>query len=71
MEHYTYLRNDTDLSFDGKLCERRVGQSFDGPIIKFGSYTMYAKDRSRIYQFGEEEVLLGLFLGHALYAGRI
>ena len=41
MEYYTYLGNDTDLSFDGKLCERRFGQSCKGPIIPFGSLVEY------------------------------
>ena len=75
MECYTYLRNVTDLLSDGKTpCERRFGQPFEGPIIPFGSLVEYhpitAKDQSRIYQFGKK-VLLGLFLGYALYAGGI
>ena len=75
MECYTYLRNVTDLLSDGKTpYERRFGQPFKGPIIPFGSLVEYhpitAKDQSRIHQFGKL-VLLGLFLGYALYAGRI
>ena len=75
MECYTYLRNVTDLLSDGKtLCERRFGQPFKGPVIPFGSLVEYhpftAKEQSRIHQFGKK-VLLGLFLGYALYAGRI
>ena len=75
MECYTYLRNVTDLLSDGKTpYERRFGQSFKGPIIPFGSLVEYhpftAKDQSRIHQFGKK-VLPGLFLGYALYAGRI
>ena len=75
MECYTYLRNVTDLLSDGKtLYERRFGQPFKGPIIPFGSlveyYPITAKDQSRIHQFGKK-VLLGLFLGYALYAERI
>ena len=75
MECYTYLRNVTDLLFDGKtLHERRFGQTFKGSNIPFGSLVEYhpitAKDQSRIHQFGKK-VLLGLFLGYALYAGRI
>ena len=75
MECYTYLRNVTDLLSDGKTpYERRFGQPFKGPIIPFGSLVEYhpvtAKDQSRIHQFGKK-VLPGLFLGHALYAGRI
>ena len=75
MECYTYLRNVTDLLSDEKTpYERRFGQPFKGPIIPFGSLVEYhpitAKDQSRIHQFGKK-VLPGLFLGYALYAGRI
>ena len=75
MECYTYLRNVTDLFSDGKTpYERRFGQPFKGPTIPFGSlveyYPITAKDQSRILQFGKK-VLLGLFLGYALYAGGI
>ena len=75
MECYTYLRNVTDLLSDGKTpYERRFGKPFKGSIIPFGSLVEYnpisAKDQSRIHQFGKK-VLPGLFLGYALYAGRI
>ena len=75
VECYSYLRNVTDLLSDGKTPnERRFGQPFKGPIIPFGSLVEYhpitAKDQSRTHQFGKE-VLPGLFLGYALYAGRI
>ena len=75
MECYTYLRNVTDLLSDGKTpYERRFGQPFKGPIIPFGPLVEFhpitAKDQSRIHQFGKK-VLPGLFLGYALYAGRI
>ena len=75
MECDTYLRNVTDLLSDGKTpYERRFGQPFKGPIIPFGSLVEYhpitAKDQSRIHKFGKK-VLPGLFLGYALYAGRI
>ena len=75
MECYTYLRNVTDLLSDGKTpYERPFGQPFEGPIIPIGSLVEYhpitAKDQSRIHQFGKK-VLLGLFLGYALYAGGI
>ena len=44
------------------------------PIIPFRSLVEYhpeiKKDQSRIHQFGKK-VLLGLFLGYALYAGGI
>ena len=73
MECYTSLRNVTDLLSDGKTpYERRFGKPFKGPIIPFGSLVEYhpitAKDQSRIHQFWKK-VLLGLFLGYALYAG--
>ena len=75
MECYAYLQNIQNLLFDGKTpYERRSGESFKGPIIPFGSLVEYyptsAKDQSRIHQFGKK-VLPGLFLGYALYAGRI
>ena len=75
MECYTYLRKVTDLLSDGKTpYERRFGQTFNGPIIPFGSLVEYhpitAKDQTRIHQFGKK-VLPGLFLGYALYAGGI
>ena len=75
MECNTYLRNVQDLLSDGKTPnERRFGQPFEGPIIPFGSLVEYcpicAKDQSRIHQFGKK-VQPGLFLGYALYAGRI
>ena len=42
MEFYTYLRNVTDLSTDGKTpYERRFWQPFKGPIIPFGSWVEY------------------------------
>ena len=75
MECFSYLRNIQDLLSDGKTpYERRFGKPFKGPIIPFGSLVEYhpitAKDQSRIHQFGKK-VLPGLFLGYALYAGRI
>ena len=75
MECYTYLRNIQDLSSDGKTqYERRFGEPFKGPVIHFWAkveyYPISAKDQSRIHQFGRK-VLPGLFLGYALYAGRI
>ena len=73
MECCTYLRNVSDLLSDGKTpYERRFGQPFNGPVIRFGSLVGYhpitAKDQPRIHQFGKK-VLPGLFLGYALYAG--
>ena len=75
MECYTYQQNVQDLLSDGTTpYERRFGQPFKGPIIPFGSLVEYhhfaAKGQSRIHQFGKK-VLPGLFLGYALYAGRI
>ena len=75
MECYTYLRNVTDLLSDGKTpYERRFGKPFEGPVIPFGSLVEYhpitAKDQSRIYQFGKK-ISPRLFLGYALFAGRI
>ena len=73
MEWYASLRNIQDLLSDGKTpYERRFGEPLKRPIIPFGSLVEYhpitAKDQSRIHQFGKK-VLLGLFLGYALYAG--
>ena len=75
MKCCTYLRNVTDLLSDKKTSyERRFGKPFEGPIIPFDSLFEYhpitAKDQSRIHQFGKK-VLPVLFLGYALYAGRI
>ena len=75
MKCHTFLRNIRDLLSDGKTPnERRFGQPFKGPMIPFGSLVEYcpisAKDQSRIHQFGKK-VLLGLFLGHVLFAGKI
>ena len=73
MECCTYLRNVQGLLSDKKTpYERRFGKPFEGPIIPFGSlveyYSTSAKDQSRFHQFGKN-VLPGLFLGYALYAG--
>ena len=75
MECCTFLLNVADLLSDGKTpYERRFGQPFIGHIIPFGSLVEYhpitPKDQSRIHQLGKK-VLPGLFLGYALYAGRI
>ena len=74
-ECYWYLRNIQDLLSDGKTpYEIRFEELSKGPIIPFGSVIEYhpicAKDQSRIHQCGKK-VLPGLFLGYALYAGRI
>ena len=75
MECYTYLRNIQDLLSDGKTpYESRFGMPFNGPVIPFGAMVEYhpisAKDISRLHQFGPQ-VLPGIFLVHALNAGRI
>ena len=59
MECFSYLRNVTDPSSDGKTpYERRFGEPFNAPIIPFGSlveyYPISAKDQSRIHQFGKK-----------------
>ena len=73
MECFRYLQNGQDLLSDVKTCERRFGEPFRGPVIPFGAKIEYhpisTKDQSRIHQFGKR-VLPGIFLGHALYAGR-
>ena len=75
MECFCYLRNVQDLLSDGKtIFERRFGEPLKGAIIPFGSMIEYhpisAEDLSRIHQFGKK-FLPGIFLGYALYAGRI
>ena len=75
MECKTHLRNIQDLLSDGKTpYERRFGEPFKGPIILFGSlveyYTISAKDQLRIHQF-RKTVFPDMFLGYALYAGRL
>ena len=74
MECYCNLRNIQDLLSDGKTpYGRRFGMPFDRPVIPFGAtveYPVSAKDTSRLHQFGAK-VLPGVFLGYALYAGRI
>ena len=73
MECYCYLRNIQDLFSDGKIpYERRFGMPFNGPVLPFGAMVVHhlisAKNNSRLHQFGAE-VLPGIFLGYALYAG--
>ena len=75
MECYCYLRNLQNLLSDGKtLYGRRFGVPFNGPVIPFGAMVEYhhisVKDMSRLHQFGPK-VLPGIFLGYALFAGRI
>ena len=77
MECFSYLRNIQDLLSDGKRPHMRDvlgNQPFNGPTIPFGSlveyYPISAIDQCRIHQFGKK-VLPRLFLGYALYAGRI
>ena len=73
MECYCYLRNIQDLLSDGKTpYEKRFGEPFQGPIIRFGSMVEYhpisATDLSRLHQFGTKKVLPRIFLGYVLYA---
>ena len=75
MECYCYPRYVQDLLSDGKApYGRRFGVPFNGPVIPFGSMIEYhpisVTDLSRLHQFGPK-VVPGLFLGHALHAGRI
>ena len=75
MECCTSLRNVTDLLSDGKTpYERRFGQPFKGPIIPLVHWLSITRKLRRTSQesikFGKK-VLPGLFLGYALYAGRI
>ena len=75
MECFSCLRILQISYLMGKLRMRDVlGNHLKRPIIPFGSLVEYhpitAKDQSRIHQFGKK-VLPGLFLGYALYAGRI
>ena len=74
MECCCYLRNVQDLLVDGKTqYEKRFGEPLEAPVILFGSMVQYhpisAKDQSRLHQCGKK-VLLGIFLGYALYAER-
>ena len=73
---YCYPRNIQVRLSDGKTpFERRFEEPFKGPIIPFGSlvvenHPISTKDQSWIHQFGKQ-VLLGIFFGYVLYAGRI
>ena len=72
MECHCHQRNIQDLLSDLKTpYERRIGETFNGPVIAFGAMVEYhplsAKDQSRLHQF-EAKVLPGIFLGYALYA---
>ena len=72
MECYCSLRNIQDLLSDEKTpYERRLGMTFNGPVIPFGAMVEYhpfsAKDQSRLHRFGAK-VLPGIFLAYALYA---
>ena len=70
---YAYLRNIQDLLSDGKTpYERRLGKTFyRTDLIPFGSlveyYLFVRKTSQESINFGKQ-VLLGLFLGYALYA---
>ena len=78
VECYCYLRHVQDLLSDGKTpCERRFGKPFNGPIIPYGSLVEYITLFLR--KTSQESINLEwksyldcfLFLGYALYAGRI
>ena len=75
MECYTHLRNIQDLLSDGKTpYERRFGKPFKGPIIPLGPlvecYPHFFERAVKNPSIGKK-VLPGLFLGYALYAGRL
>ena len=72
---FCYLQNVQDVLADGKTrYERRFGESFKGPIIRFGAMVEYCpisvQDQSRLHQYGKK-VLPGIFLGYELIAGGI
>ena len=54
-------------------CERRFGEKIKGPKILCGAMVEYhpisTRDLTRLHQFGKK-VLLGIFLGYELIAGR-
>ena len=58
----------------GTPYERRFGWPSNGPVIPFGAMVEYrsisSKDQSRLHQF-RATVLLGIFLGDALWKERI
>ena len=68
------MRNIQDLLSDEKIPnERRFGKPFEGPIIPFGSlveYSLFLRKTSQ-ESINLERILPGLFLGYALYVGRI
>ena len=73
LECYCYLRHVQDFLADGETpYERRFGEPFKGPILRFGAMVEYhrisTRDLSRIHQFGMK-VLPGIFLGYELIAG--
>ena len=73
MECYCYLRNVEDLQSDGKhLTNVDLENNLRAPVIASGAVVEYhqisAKGQSRVHQFGKK-VLLGIFLGYALFAG--
>ena len=59
MECYFYLRDIQDKLSDWKTpYERRFGEPFEGPIVRFGSLVEYhatsTNEQSRIHQFGKK-----------------
>ena len=76
MECYYCLRNVHDLLSDGKTpYERRLGETFQGPVIPFGSMielsSYFCQNPVKNPPAWQKKVLFGRFLGDALYAGRI
>ena len=65
-------RNLQDRMADGQTpFEKRLGKTFDGPVIPFGASVEYlpitTKDKSKIHPFAKE-ALEGVPLGHVLRA---
>ena len=75
MECYCYLRNVQDLLSDGTTLTNGAWENHSvGQQHPFGSmvghHPISAEDQVRLHHFGEK-LLLGVFLGDALYAGGI
>ena len=75
MECCCCLRNVQDLLAVGKTrYERRFAEPCKGPVTPYGAMVEYdpisARDQLRLHQF-DKTVLPGIFLGYALFSGRI
>ena len=74
IECYTYLRNVTDYLMRKRPMKDVLGNHLKDQFFHLVHWLSIipftAKDQSRIHQFGKK-VLPGLFLGYALYAGKI